>query len=97
MYAHRQIYDHAQATIAVPPELQHRCIEVIFMALDGQRQHAPNTDTDHLHTDILPALTPQTGRYLLDLRADIPPAQSPEEELVIEPRSLHKDRWVDFE
>ncbi len=34
MYAHRQIYPHAQATIAVPPELQNRPIEVIFMALN---------------------------------------------------------------
>lgn len=37
MYAHRQIYNHVAATIAVPPELQHRTIEVIFMALDEQQ------------------------------------------------------------
>lgn len=36
MYAHRQLYEHAAATIDVPPELQHRSIEVIFMALDDQ-------------------------------------------------------------
>lgn len=35
MYAHRQIYDHIQATIAVPPELQYHRTEVIFMVLDA--------------------------------------------------------------
>lgn len=34
MYALRQIYDHATETIAVPPELQHQRIEVIFMVLN---------------------------------------------------------------
>lgn len=36
MYALRQIYDHAAETIAVPPELQHRRIEVIFMVLNDK-------------------------------------------------------------
>lgn len=36
MYAHRQIYNDIQATIPVPPELQHRKTEVIFMVLDEE-------------------------------------------------------------
>jgi hypothetical protein len=31
MYAHRQIYESIQSVIAVPPELQHRKTEVIFV------------------------------------------------------------------
>lgn len=42
MYAHRQIYDHAAATIAVPPELQQQSIEVIFIALNMQNPPAPS-------------------------------------------------------
>ena len=82
MYARRQIFDHAEATIAVPPELQNRSIEVIFMALDDQ-----------------PVCVPEhgLGTLIANLFKNIPPAQSPEEELIIEPRSLQQDRRVDFE
>lgn len=38
MYAHRQFYDHASATIDVPPELQQQRIEVIFIALNDVTQ-----------------------------------------------------------
>lgn len=38
MYAHRQFYDHAAATIDVPPELQQQRIEVIFIALNDVTQ-----------------------------------------------------------
>jgi hypothetical protein len=34
MYAQRFIVDSPQAMIPVPPELQHRPMEVIFIALD---------------------------------------------------------------
>ena len=55
MYAHRQIYDHAQATITVPLELQNRPIEVIFMAL--------NENTQPLNTPTSTA----TGQKLIDI------------------------------
>ena len=82
MYAHRQLYEHAAATIDVPPELQHRSIEVIFMALDDQ-----------------PVCVPEhgLGTLMANLFKNIPPVQSPEEELIIEPRSQQQDRPIDFE
>ncbi len=42
MYAYRQIYNDIQATIPVPPELQHRKTEVIFMVLDEEPIEAEN-------------------------------------------------------
>lgn len=83
MYARRQIFDHAAATIAVPPELQNRSIEVIFMALESEA--------------VTPSGHPLMGDYLMSFFKNIPSAQSPEEELVIEPRSQQQDRPVDFE
>jgi hypothetical protein len=35
MFATRQIIDDPQEVISVPPEFQHRRIEVIFMALES--------------------------------------------------------------
>jgi hypothetical protein len=36
MYAVRQIIDDPRDTIPVPPELRHRHIEVIFLAIDDE-------------------------------------------------------------
>lgn len=55
MYAHRQFYDHAAATIDVPPELQQQCIEVIFIALNLN--------------DVaqVPSVSTRTGQALIDV------------------------------
>lgn len=38
MLATRQIIEDPQEVISVPPEFQHRRIEVIFMALESEKQ-----------------------------------------------------------
>jgi hypothetical protein len=84
MYALRQIYDHPQDMIPVPEQMRNHRVEVTFMALN----------TDDVVTDAGSLLM---GSYLLSFFKDVPPAQNPNEELVIEPRSQQQDRRVDFE
>ncbi len=77
MYAHRQIYEHAQATIAVPPELQNRPVEVIFMALNEAEAarflHAPaSSATGQDLIDILQASPYQALELDLATGAELP-------------------------
>ena len=82
MYALRQIIDIAPDMISVPEPMRHQRVEVIFMALDD------NASTNS---------PPLAGDTLLDFFRQVPPAQCPEEELYIEPRSQQPDRAVDLE
>jgi hypothetical protein len=82
MYALRQIIDLAPDMIAVPEPMRHQRVEVIFMALDDNPS---------------PGSQPLAGDTLLDFFKKVPPAQCPEEELYIEPRSHQPDRAVDLE
>lgn len=44
MYAHRQIYESIQSVINVPPELQHRKTEVIFVVLEDEPVNQPQKE-----------------------------------------------------
>jgi hypothetical protein len=45
MFAIRQIIDDPQEVIAIPPELRHRRTEVIFIALDYDKQTITTVNT----------------------------------------------------
>ncbi len=110
MYAHRQIYENIEATISVPPELQHRKTEVIFLPLDNELSNNPiqkeglGTLAARLFSQV--ALDDEAshdngkklglGEVMASFFKDIPAASCPEEEFVL-PAREHYAPTVTFD